>query len=202
MLELHDILPKALKETLDSIDYEEVGGLLITGFKLLGNDLQVHFTLSFYESDLPKQYWQIEIKGIEIEKIVPEYEGYPRFYSDHYLLYDFTDNYIELYFKGSADNSENLFIDLYSLHRNLFENQIEIDKYLYAPDGILRLCERGHGLFAKGPEKILEEYAKCLLKHNISSYLIGEIEREKKNLKLLRFGESYFIGESFVFTQI
>ena len=199
MTELHDILPKELKVTLESLDYQEDGGLLITGIKFLENNLRVDFTLSFGGIDRPNEFWQIAIEGLKKEKIVFNGASYLEFYSDHCLLFEFTDNYIELYYNGKVDNSAELFIDLYQLHQARYHKFLDFGIGINAPDGILDLCKRENGLFARGSKQILEQYAKCLANHGTKTNFIGEINKENTNVKLLLFGDSYFVAESFKF---
>ncbi len=201
MIELYDALPKELVDILNSLDYEEDGGLRITAFKFSGDDLHVDFTIMFFGLEQPKQFWRVEIKGIKKQRIVIDWEKYPEIYSDHYLLYDFTDNYAELYFNGNANNSEKLFIDLFQLHQANY-NKLEFGDYINAHDGIVELCKRGRGLFARGSRRILESYATCLAKHGIQTNFVGEREKNNSNLKLLIFEKSYFIGECFNFTKL
>ncbi|HEX7414833.1 MAG TPA: hypothetical protein VF411_12390 [Bacteroidia bacterium] len=200
MTTIDEILPKELKAQLDSLDYQEDGGILITWVNFLDNNLKVNFTLSFGGIDRPKQFWNIEVTEIEKEKIVIEWANYPEIYSDHFLLYDFTDNYIELYFNGKTDNPEKLLIDLYKSHITNYNNDLEFGLGINAPNGMLKLCTNDSGLFARGPKRILREYEKCLISNGVKTNYINEIESDKKNLKLLIFGDSYFIAKDFKFS--
>lgn len=65
---------------------------------------------------------------------------------------------------------------------------------------MLKLCTNDNGLFARGPKRILNKYEECLNANGIKTNFINEIESEKKDLKLLIFGDSYFIAKDFKFS--
>src|ERR1035437_4650224 len=168
MNELLNDLPKELVDNLDKLEYQEDGGILINSVQLIEKDLQVDFTLSFGGYNIPQQIWSIDIKEIKKEKITIEWTNYTEIYSDHYLLYEFIDNFTELYFNCKADNSERLFIDLYQIHKALY-NLIDFGTYINAIDGLTKLCNSEYGLFARGPKNILTQYEKCLINHGVKT---------------------------------
>ena len=202
MTELLNALPKELIDQFDKIEYQEDGGIVISSVQSLGNNLQVDFTLSFGSYDIPKQAWRIDIKEIKKEKIIIEWASYPVIYSDHCLLYDFLDNYSELYFNSKADNPERLFIDLYKTHVERCDKWIDFGVYINAPEGIEKLCDSDSGLLASGPKRILEQYGKCLKIHGVKTKFIGEVPCDNKTLKLLILGNSFFIGADFEFKRL
>ena len=202
MKELLNELPKELVENLNKTEYVEDGGLLIRSIRYIGDKLEVEFILSFGDYENPKQNWRLNIIGIKKEKIVINWASYPEIYSEHFLLYDFLDNYTELYFNSKASDSEKLFIDLFTKHNALFGRWIDFESYIHIPKDYSKLCSTQNGLFARGPKTILEEYEKCLISNGIKTRYIGEIESEYKTLKLLILGDRYFIGENFEFKRM
>lgn len=116
MMTRNHIFTSDFNAILDSLDYEENGGLVISALNYLNDDLKVLFTLSYGDNEIPEQLWQLDIINIEKERFVRNWTTFPEIYSDHFLLYEFIDNYIELYFKGSRSNPEKLLIDLYNSH--------------------------------------------------------------------------------------
>ena len=202
MDELVNELPKELKEILNQIEYVEDGGILINSVELVDDNLEVELILSFGAYDIPNQIWRLNTTEIKKEKIVINWATYPEIYSDHFLLYEFLDSYVELYYNSKAIDSERLFIELYTKHEALFGKWIDFESYIYVPKGYSMLCSAQNGLFARGPKTILKEYEKCLISNGIKTTYIGEIESEYKMLKLLILGDSYFIGENFEFKRI
>src|SRR5688572_14402120 len=117
--------PPELEAIFNSLDYEESGRLVITSLAYIHDDLKIHFTLSYGNGEDSNQYWELLITGIKKEKFISEWVVYPEVYSDHFLLYEFSDDDTELYFNGKATDSEKLFIDLYKLNIGLYSNQLE-----------------------------------------------------------------------------
>ena len=196
----NDIFPTDFKTILNSLDYQENGGLVISSLKYINDDLKVMFTLSFGDNETPEQFWQLDIVDIEKERFVRNWATFPEIYSDHFLLYEFIDNYTELYFNGSTSNPEKVLIDLYNSHISNYNNDLEFGLGINAPNGMLKLCTNDYGLFARGPKRILNKYAECLNANGIKTNFINEIESDKKDLKLLIFGYSYFIAKDFKFS--
>jgi len=68
-----------------------------------------------------------------------------------------------------------------------------------------------NGLLTKGPKTLLEKYAECLKSNGMDYTIIGERPATywrgrqylpEKKMRLLFFGESYFIAEKFSFLEI
>jgi uncharacterized protein YkuJ len=202
MTKLNDIFPSDFKTILDSLYFEENGGLVISTLQYLNDDLKVLFTLSYSDNKKLEQTWQIDIIGIEKERVVRNWTTFPEIYSDHFLLYEFIDNCTELYFNGTTSNPEKLFIDLYKSHISNYSDYLDFGLGINAPNGMLKLCTNDYGLFARGPKQILIKYAECLKANGIKTNLINVIESDKKDLKLLIFGDSYFIAKDFRFSKV
>lgn len=200
MRQLNNSLPDELAKTLSSLAFEENGGLFIDSIQTSGKDLKVCFKLRLSD-DKNDQQWIIKITGNIAERIVLTSTHTLQLFSDHELLWDYTDSHTELYFKGKSKNPYHLYKDLYKLHNRPFNDGM-LETYINGTDGVFKLCESGFGLFARGPKKMLEQYKKCLEKHDVQANYMGDYPAEEKDLKLLFFGESYFIGKDFEFERI
>lgn len=173
MIELNDadILPDDLKALFDSLDYEEEGGLGVDLIEYLSNE--VHLTFSLSLGDISQQ-WQLQILNYKGSKIdIDNLGGYFKFYSSHYLMYEYLDNSTELYVKKGCDNPEQLLSEIYKLHNTVFENYIPLERFLNGDD-LLKCCKSQFGLFARGPKGILSYYFECLKKMGNEPYYIGD----------------------------
>lgn len=198
----NSIIPPDLQTILDSLEFEENGGLVISSLNYENNKLKILFKLLYPDIDKPNQIWQLDVLGVEKERFIRNWTTSLEIYSDHFLLYEYIDNYSELYFHGSTSNPEKLLLDLYSSHLTHYGKNLDFGIGINAPNGMLKLCTNDYGLFARGPKRILMKYSECLLINGIKSNFINEIESVKKELKLLIFGESYFIAKDFKFKLI
>jgi hypothetical protein len=213
MKQLDDILPADLKATFESLDYEEEGGLTIQSIKYLNSELHFDFALEldYIEPNEP-QLWQLQIKNYRDGKIDLENLGsYFEFYSDHFLLWEYTDAETELYFKKATDNPEKLLADIYTIHNRTFDNYIPLEKFLNG-NNLLTLCSYSIGKFARGPKKILSYYFECLEKAGSEPYFYGDFVpkiwsgeqfiQEDKDLKIVTLGSTYFVGKDFFFRRL
>jgi hypothetical protein len=196
-------LPEALNITLESLEYEEDGGIVIHNIKLDRDDICLTIAVYCGSTDIPIQIWEIRIQAIEKHQITISWAKEFLFYSDHLLLTEYHENYAELYFIGRTNQSDEISIEIY---RSLIElgDKKAIAPYVYSPQSLNLLCNQDHGLFARGPKNILEIYATILSNYNLKTSLISEIEASSSNkeLKLLIIGESYFVGRDFIFTKL
>jgi len=199
MKKITEPLPENLQVILNNLDYEENGGLVITSLTYSGDDLIVFFNLEYGDNESPEQHWRLDVVGLEKEKVVRSWTLFPEIYTEHFMLWEFTDFYTELYYKGHAGNPEKLFSDLYKTHVGNFDDNLKFGCGINAPSGMLKLCTDDVGLFARGPKKLLEKYEKCLIANGVDTSYVNEIKPESKELKLLLFGDSYFIGKEFKF---
>jgi hypothetical protein len=206
------ILPHDLQTIFDSLDYEENGFLHVHAVKYLGKELHLDFSL-FPPGVEEKgtQHWQLQVINDKDSKIdIHRLGNYFSFYSDQFLLWEFTDRKTDLYFKKGTDNPELLLLDIYRIHDEIFEEYIPLGKFINGHD-LLELCKSNNGLFARGPKKILSYYFDCLKKAGKEPYYLGDYEPlkhdgkwlpEDKNLKLALLGGTYFIGQDFKFKKI
>jgi hypothetical protein len=176
--------------------------MVISGLTYQDKDLVITFNLFPSSDRQTKQVWELKIKNIADEKFTRSWTTHFSFYSDHFLLYEFTDPYTDLYFNGKATVPEKLFVDLYKSHLKTYSQDFPFAYGINGATDIFNLCKTASGLFARGPKTIMEKYQICLAKHNIKSNFIGGLTKPEHKLKLLVFGESYFIGEEFLFTEV
>jgi hypothetical protein len=95
-----------------------------------------------------------------------------------------------------------LLADLVELHTALYGNKLPFGFGINSPQGWQKLCTSPNGLFARGPKRIIDMYQKCLNKNGIKTSFLNEIAPNKKQFRLLLFGDSYFIAESFLFQRL
>jgi hypothetical protein len=208
MTELTDILPPALKEILDSLDYEGDGGIIFRSVSLQGEDLIYEFSIKPWGESWACQVWRMQVKNYSDFKLEAGFEsGYLSFYSDHFLLWEYTDINTELYVSQPANNPESLLAYIYMLHANVFDGLISAETYVNG--SLMDACKSKFGLFARGPEKVLRHYFKFLETAGMKPYYCSPKFRnsnskllETKQLKLALIGDKYFIGTDFIFERV
>lgn len=194
-------LPEKLEKILSGDNYYRDGGMVISGLTYQDKDLIVTFNLYPNSDRQIKQIWELKILNIVFENFSRCLTTHFSFYSDHFLLYGLTDSQGDLYYNGKAKNPEKLFIDLYKSHIKTYYGDFPFAYGINEAMDITKLCKDGSGMFARGPKQVLEKYQVCLAKHNINSNFVESSAKPEHQLKLLVFGDSYFIGEEFLFTE-
>lgn len=206
---LEEIAPPELLKIVETGEFEDDGGLLITGLEYIANDLKVKFLVDpgYLEIDGKKdQLWELQIGNLKRVKLEISWNSEIGLYSDHFLMWDFTKSWTDLYFNGKAKSPDKLLSDIYQIHNKRFGSWIGVENYLNAERDLYYLCNSQFGLFAKGPKEILEVYEGCLSSHNMNPHFLGDSkgpysENSETPLRLLMLGESYFIGETFKLTR-
>jgi len=198
-----NLLPAELNEVLNSPEFDDDAGLLVDSAKFIEESLIITFSIKYSEDqEMTNQLWNIIVGGIEEEHISTNWAQNINIYKEHVLLLAYNDIHTELYFKGTTNRSQELFIDIFKSITKLSSDSPFISKYIFSPEAIDELSQQGYGLFARGPKTILKIYEQCLIKYGIKPSLIGEMKPSKKSLELLILGDSYFIGENFTFEKI
>jgi len=129
--------------------------------------------------------------------------------NDDPLLWYYSDKLCSIYFNGSCNDTDKLFLDLYRVHNSIFNGQLNFEETLNQPYNFDSLIQSENGLLASGPRKLLEKYAAALSKHNIQYSIIGDRvpqywdgqkhNDENGNAKVLFIDNSYIIADDFVF---
>lgn len=213
MIELTDILPIDLKNIFESVDYDEAGGLKFHSSLYLNNELHFNFSLFVDDDEYSEtQFWQLQVLGYRDAKIdINKLGNYFEFYSDHFLLCEFTDEQTELYFRKSANNPEKLLAEMYSVHHSIFDDYIPLEKFICGSN-LLTKCQTDFGQFARGPKRILQYYYDCLESSGNEPYFFGtslpnrwdgeKFIPEEANLKIALLCGNYFIGQDFKFIRL
>ena len=208
MKSLQKIVPIKLSKILETGEFEDDGGLLITGLDYFADDLKVEFIVNpgDLEADSKNnQLWELQIGNLKREKLEISWSSEIELHNDHFLIWDFTKSWTKLYFNGNARNADRFLSEIYQIHRRKFGRWIEVEKYLNVQPDLYGLCRSKYGLFAEGPKEILVAYEDCLRSHNMNPHFQGDYKglnshNREPLLQLLIFGESYFIAEKFEFT--
>jgi len=124
------------------------------------------------------------------------------------LLWEFTDTWCQLYFKGQCQNLEKLFYDLFLTHYEVFGEYQSFNIPLFKASNHFKLFQYSNGLLTQGSKKLMEKYAACLTKNGLDFTFLGERPAghwyyqqfiPEKDLKVLLMGDTYVVAEDFTF---
>lgn len=150
------------------------------------------------------QDWNIAISGYQKchFNFEPVYEI--SLTNDHPLLWQFTDQHCTLHYNGQVAEPYKLIHHLRQQHASLFKS--------HEPFQLLKKEEQhfsfSNGLLAKGPRSLLRKYGEVLNEHGIEYTISLDDERsthslfDNEQLQALVLGESYIVGERFVFRRM
>jgi hypothetical protein len=126
---------------------------------------------------------------------------------DHIALRLLSEETADLYFNGTAKDPYSILGRLYEEHRNVCDDWKPFDAYINRHWPSSELLAGGYGLLASGPKFLLECYSVILLKAGLNPRIANCMPAKYWNgsnwidqsapLKLLQFGESYVIAETF-----
>ena len=210
-MELHEVNSK-LANIFSSIEFEEDGGIHITGTDWYSDDLKLEFSVRTGNED-EHQLWEAQISGTRDELIKSDWADRLQLLEDHPLLWRFNDIQSELYFSQSTDRPYELINSVLEIHRKTVGNWYRLNEFInYGNLSFVDLCKSSNALFAKGPKKILTEYAGVLREFQMKPNLFGDRNPkrwadnkwvdETETLQILIIEESYVIAESFDFERV
>ncbi|MBN9386312.1 MAG: hypothetical protein J0H74_36475 [Chitinophagaceae bacterium] len=157
--------------------------------------------------------WLIKAVGVRENRIGFSYGGSIDIEEDHPLLWKYKDTLSGLYFTGVCQDPVGLFFDMYQIHYSLYRTYISFEDFLNI-NKFNKLFELEFGLLAKGPIKLLDQYADCAKKYGLDvsipdgrtpTYWNGSAHvPEGSNLKILLIGDTntYIIAGDFHFEKV
>ena len=127
----------------------------------------------------------------------------------HPILLPHTDKRCSLYFKGPAEDVKAVKADLFAAQMEVFGALYNLATFMNNERNIDTILRAPSALLATAPRTLIDKYAECLEKHNLPysivdgwapTYWDGEKNvNTVEKLKLLLMGDTYFIGERFLF---
>ena len=206
-----ETLNKELEDIFSTVEYEEDGGINITGTHWYSHDLRIEFVIRT-GNEGQSQLWEAQIGGVREDSIKSDFADKLELFEEHPLLWTYNQRQTNLYFGRPTDRPYELFVNIYNIHRQLTRNRIPFDKYLNTALTTIELCKSTTGLFAKGPIKLMEAYKEELERHNMTPTIVGEHKPkrwlnghqvdETEIVKVLVIGDSYVVGETFDFQRM
>jgi hypothetical protein len=204
-------LNKELEAILASLEFEENGGIHITGTDWYSDDLKVEFAIKTGVEG-QNQLWEVQISGVRDELIKSDITDKMELLDEHPLLWTYNQWQTSLYFGNPTTKPYELFANIYDVHIKETANSIPFNKFINTHLPIIELCKSSAGLFASGPLKLMEAYKKELEAHGMNPTIVGghnpkrwqnghQVD-ETEIVKILIIGKSYVIGQTFDFVRV
>lgn len=205
------MLPEKLQHILKDHDPEDIS-ILILKIDNKEAELNLKIQVSGFGYNDEENYileWTIKTIQYRSSRVCFDTASSIEISIDEPLLWYYSDKQSSIYFNGSCNDTDKLFLDLYRVHNSIFKGQLNFEDTLNQSYKFDSLLKSNNGLLASGPRKLLEEYATVLNRHNIKYSIIGDIvpqywngqknNEEIGNAKVLLIDNSYIIADKFVF---
>lgn len=210
-MELYELNSK-LADIFSSVEFEEDGGIHITGTDWYSVDLNLEFVVRTGIDD-EHQLWEAHITGVRDELIKSDWADQMQLLEDHPLLWRFKDIQSELYFSQSTDRPYELINSILETHQKMTNNWYSLNEFINCEYlSLIDLCKSSNVLFAKGPRKILTEYTRILDEFKMRPNLFGNQKPKRWTgkqwvdetdiLQILLIGKSFVIAEKFDFSRV
>lgn len=195
-----------LLDTVASHEFEELGGWLrlqSVGFA----DRSVSFDIEVHVGDFQSGHWRLTCEESVDYRFSHGCIADLELKSEHPVLWRFIKRQREIYFRGTVDSPHALIGAIAEAHAELVGNWLPLGTFLNPLVPIPELLAGGHGLFATGPEPLLDSYQSVLTASGLA--VSGPSPRAPKywngrqwitdttNWRALILGDSYIVGRAF-----
>ncbi len=113
-MELHTF-NKELSELFSTVEFEDNGGVRITGTDWYSGNLRVELAI-YTGCNGESQLWEIQINGVRKELIKSSHTDRLELLDEHPLLWEYNQEQTSLYFGHSTNRPFELFANIYDIH--------------------------------------------------------------------------------------
>lgn len=156
---------------LEKSDFED-GDIIISSCKIVEDTISLIIELWDELDEISRQQWRIECKNVRDYKLQPSESVGIEIAEKHILLYPHNELQSELFFNGSTKNQKELLADIVKAHNGAVDDWFGVQEFIHQLP--YQTKEFKYGLFAKGPDLILQKYADVLGSYDISSNIINQ----------------------------
>jgi hypothetical protein len=106
-----------------------------------------------------KRAFQLRFNGVAETTLTPGWFGNIFVETEHPLLWKHNEAHLSMYFSSAPNAPTALIGELYERHQELVSDWRLLSETLHADSALLK---SGYGLFAQGPKRIIEEFARLV----------------------------------------
>jgi hypothetical protein len=196
-----------LNAVFDTMEFEEDGLILVTGFERDGATATLRFQVRTGVDGETPQAWRVDCRGVEAFA----FDGGPAYAAEIVdedpALWPFNQPHASLYcVRVAPDQADALLGALYRAHAEAVGEAIGALRF---GDGLnaSNAFPGGAGLVANGPLPLLRAYRQALEAHGIGTSVVGESPPQRwdgrqwiripEGIQLLILGDNWVVAESF-----
>lgn len=207
---IFEMIPSELNLILDSSEFEDNGGILITSADWFADDVKLEISVNTGAEE--NQLWEVSCESSRTCVIRPNWAADIQISDDHPLLWKYKLPSANLYFIGPAKEPEKLFLSLFQLNEELFEGFLSLSEIINRHAKFSDLTRSKSGLLATGPIPLLNKISVLAEQAGFKTSIAGEYPAKKwngeswleenGNVKLLRIDQSIIISEAITFQRV
>jgi hypothetical protein len=205
------MLPQELQRTLETGEFEDEGWLRIIGINLSDDGVKLNLLVNSGLDDGEPQNWLIWCRQVRDYEFKFELCYDIELLEKHILLWPYMQNQFDLFFSGHVENSHAFIGELYEKHHEITKGWLSIEKFINDNVRLNKLITGGHGKLARGPQSLIEEYEKLLIKNGLKASTTGPYPpqywdgqhwlEQSELLYALVIGNSFVVAETFEFSK-
>jgi hypothetical protein len=153
-------------EELSEAVYEDLNGRIVT---VSADDkaYSIFFECDDWRDHTRRRRFEMVFEEVPEATARPSESGSLHIADEHPVLWQHNDGHVSMFFSSAPSQPLELIGQLYEAHTRLLGGWRELADYLHASSELL---VSGHGLLAKGPRRVIDEYARVVgdkLRHSI-----------------------------------
>ncbi len=177
-------------EELSEAVYEDLNGRIVS----VSTDQETYHVLfecdDWRDNDRRRRF-EFVFRDVPEATATPSASGNIQAAHEHPLLWQYNDEHVSMFFSAPPSQPLELLGSLYEAHTRLLGGWRELGDYLHASSELLH---GGHGLFAKGPKRVIDDYSRVVGERLHHSIVRGHTPRG--GYQVVLFDECYVVCQS------
>ncbi|HEX4132879.1 MAG TPA: hypothetical protein VHZ24_22790 [Pirellulales bacterium] len=147
----------SVEQLADAI-YEDLNAQIVR-VSIEDNTYRVAFRCDDWQGAARQRQFTLSFQGVREATVTPSFFEVLLAETDHSLLWNHNDEHVSMFFSSKPNNPMEIVGRLYEAHTQLLNVWRPLSDYLHANTTSM---QNGYGLLAKGPKKVIDEYARVV----------------------------------------
>lgn len=140
--------------------------------------------------------------GVQEHRVSMGIFGHIRFPESHPLLYQYNEQPVGLFFRGSPDQPQELLLDLIQAYSGVMQEWRHIPTYLNMQQPLADLVRSGGGLLGEMPASLADGLERALQHHGLETHRVAGEKSDGPAMKLMLLDDSYVLAMDFTIEEL